>query len=83
VEEPRVTKGEQTQDVLVPAKWLFLSQGFAALPVRQIAREVGITPTAIDITSVKPSFSRPCYKMPPPMTSCLPSDQLGPIHRRI
>ena len=73
VEEPRVTKGEQTQDLLVAAKWLFLSQGFAAVPVRQIAREVGITPTAIYIASVKPRFSRPCCRMPPPMTSCLPS----------
>ena len=48
MEEPQVTKGEQTrQEILVAAKRLFLSQGFTATPMRQIAREVGITPAAI------------------------------------
>jgi AcrR family transcriptional regulator len=48
VKEPPITKGEQTrQDLLTAAKRLFLSQGFSATPMRQIAREVGITPGAI------------------------------------
>jgi AcrR family transcriptional regulator len=48
VEEPQVSKGEQTrQDLLAAAKRLFLSQGFTATPMRQIARDVGITPGAI------------------------------------
>lgn len=48
MEEPEITKGEQTrQDILAAAKRLFLSQGFTATPMRQIAREVGITPAAI------------------------------------
>jgi AcrR family transcriptional regulator len=48
VGEPQITKGEQTrQDLLAAAKRLFLSQGFTATPMRQIAREVGITPGAI------------------------------------
>jgi AcrR family transcriptional regulator len=48
VEEPQITKGEQTrQDLLAAARRLFLSQGFTATPMRQIAREVGITPGAI------------------------------------
>ena len=48
MEEPQITKGEQTrQDLLAAAKRLFLSQGFTATPMRQIAREVDITPGAI------------------------------------
>ena len=48
MEEPQITKGEQTcQEILAAAKRLFLSQGFTATPMRQIAREVGITPGAI------------------------------------
>jgi AcrR family transcriptional regulator len=48
VEEPQITKGEQTrQEILAAARRLFLSQGFTATPMRQIAREVGITPAAI------------------------------------
>jgi AcrR family transcriptional regulator len=48
VEEPQISKGEQTrQDLLAAAQRLFLSQGFTATPMRQIAREVGITPGAI------------------------------------
>ena len=48
MEEPQVSKGEQTrQEILAAARRLFLSQGFAATPMRQIAREVGITPAAI------------------------------------
>ena len=46
--EPPVTRGEQTrQEILAAAKRLFLSQGFTATPMRQIARAVGITPAAI------------------------------------
>ncbi len=48
MEEPQITKGEQTrQEILAAAQRLFLSQGFTATPMRQIAREVGITPGAI------------------------------------
>ena len=48
MEEPQITKGEQTrQEILASAKRLFLSQGFTATPMRQIAREVGITKGAI------------------------------------
>jgi AcrR family transcriptional regulator len=48
VDEPQITKGEQTrQDLLAAAKRLFLSQGFTATPMRQIAREAGVTPGAI------------------------------------
>ena len=48
MEEPQITKGEQTrQEILAASKRLFLSQGFTATPMRQIAREVGITPAAI------------------------------------
>ncbi len=48
MDAPDVTKGEQTrQEILAAAKRLFLSQGFTATPMRQIAREVGITPAAI------------------------------------
>ena len=48
VEEPQITKGELTrQELLAAAKRLFLSQGFTATPMRQIAHEVGITPGAI------------------------------------
>jgi len=48
VEEPQITKGEQTrQEILAAARRLFLSQGFTATPMRQIARQVGITPGAI------------------------------------
>jgi AcrR family transcriptional regulator len=48
VEEPQITKGEQTrQEILAAARRLFLSQGFTATPMRQIARDVGITPGAI------------------------------------
>ena len=48
MDEPQVTKGEQTrQEILAAAKRLFLSQGFTATPMRQIAQEVGITPAAI------------------------------------
>ena len=47
-EESQMTRGEQTyQEILAAAKRLFLSQGFAATSMRQIAREVGITPAAI------------------------------------
>jgi AcrR family transcriptional regulator len=46
--EPPATRGEQTrQEILAAAKRLFLSQGFTATPMRQIARAVGITPAAI------------------------------------
>ena len=48
MEEPQITKGEQTrQEILAAAQRLFLSHGFTATPMRQIAREVGITPGAI------------------------------------
>jgi len=48
VEEPPITKGEQTrQEILAAAKRLFLSQGFTATPMRQIARAAAITPAAI------------------------------------
>lgn len=48
MEEPHISKGEQTrQEILAVAKKLFLSQGFAATPMRQIASEVDITPGAI------------------------------------
>jgi AcrR family transcriptional regulator len=48
VEEPQISKGEQTrQEILAAAKRLFLSQGFTATPMRQIAHEAGITPGAI------------------------------------
>jgi AcrR family transcriptional regulator len=48
VEEPPITRGEQTRlAILAAAKRLFLSQGFTATPMRQIAREVGITPAAM------------------------------------
>ncbi len=48
MEDLQITKGEQTcRDILAAAKRLFLSQGFTATPMRQIAREVGITPAAI------------------------------------
>jgi AcrR family transcriptional regulator len=48
MEETQITKGEQTrQEILDAAKRLFLNQGFTATPMRQIAREVGITPAAI------------------------------------
>ena len=48
MEEPQSSKGEQTrQEILATAQRLFLSQGFTATPMRQIAREVGITPGAI------------------------------------
>ena len=48
MEEPQITKGEQTrQEILAAAKRLFLSQGFTATPMHQIAREVGITKGAI------------------------------------
>jgi AcrR family transcriptional regulator len=35
------------QEILFAAQRLFLSQGFAAMPMRQIARELGITCGAI------------------------------------
>ena len=48
MEEQQPTRGEQTrQEILAAAQRLFLSQGFTATPMRQIAREVGITPGAI------------------------------------
>ncbi|MBN1136878.1 MAG: TetR/AcrR family transcriptional regulator [Anaerolineae bacterium] len=48
MEEPQIAKGEQTrQEILAAAQRLFLSQGFTATPMRQIARQVGITPGAI------------------------------------
>ena len=48
MEEPQITRGEQTrQEILAAARRLFLGQGFTATPMRQIAREVGITPAAI------------------------------------
>ncbi len=46
--KPQITRGEQTrQEILAAAHRLFLSQGFTATPMRQIARAVGITPGAI------------------------------------
>lgn len=48
MEEPQITKGEQTrQEILAAAKRLFLSQGFTATPMHQIARAAGITKGAI------------------------------------
>jgi AcrR family transcriptional regulator len=48
MEEPEISRGERTrQEILVAAKSLFISQGFTATPMRQIARQVGITPAAI------------------------------------
>lgn len=48
MEGTQISKGEQTrQEILAAAKRLFLSQGFTATPMRQIAQEVGITPGAI------------------------------------
>lgn len=48
MQEPPLGKGEQTrQEILAAARRLFLSQGYTATPMRQIAREVGITPAAI------------------------------------
>ena len=45
--EPQISRGEETrQDLLAAAQRLFLGQGFTATPMRQIAREVGITPGA-------------------------------------
>jgi AcrR family transcriptional regulator len=43
-----LTKGERTQQkILEAAKGLFLSQGYTATSIRQIAGTVGITPAAI------------------------------------
>lgn len=48
MDESPLTKGERTrQDILAAARRLFISQGFTATPMRQIAKEVGITPAAI------------------------------------
>lgn len=48
MDEPKISKGEQTRrEILAAAKRLHLSQGFTATSMRQIAREVGITPAAI------------------------------------
>ena len=48
MEQPQISKGEQTrQEILAAAKRLFLSQGFTATPMHQIARAVGITKGAI------------------------------------
>ena len=48
MEEPQISKGEETrQELLFAAQRLFLSQGFTATPMRQIARKVNITPGAI------------------------------------
>jgi len=48
MEEPQIAKGEQTrQEILAAAKRLFLSQGFTATPMHQIARAAGITKGAI------------------------------------
>ncbi len=44
----QLTKGERTQHkILAIAKGLFLSQGYTATSMRQIAKAVGITPAAI------------------------------------
>jgi AcrR family transcriptional regulator len=46
--DPQLTKGERTRrTILDKAENLFLSQGFAATSMRQIAQAVGITPAAI------------------------------------
>ncbi len=48
MDDSPLTKGERTRhEILAAARRLFLSQGFTATPMRQIAREVGITPAAI------------------------------------
>ena len=48
MEEPQITKGEQTrQEILAAAKRLFLSQGFTATRMHQIARAAGISKGAI------------------------------------
>lgn len=48
MEELPLTRGEQTrQEILAAARRLFIDQGFTATPMRQIAKEVGITPAAI------------------------------------
>jgi len=48
MEEPHLTRGGRTQrDILDAAKVLFLTQGYTATSMRQIARAVGITPSAI------------------------------------
>lgn len=48
MKEPDISKGEQTRrEILAAAERLYLSQGFTATPMRQIAHEVGITPAAI------------------------------------
>ena len=45
---PQLTKGERTRrEILDAAKELFLSQGYTATTMRQVARAVGITPGAI------------------------------------
>lgn len=48
MDESPLTKGERTrQEILAAARRLFISQGFTATSMRQIAKEVGITPAAI------------------------------------
>lgn len=48
MEEPQPTRGEQTrEEILAAARRLFLSQGYTATTMRQIARAVGVTPAAI------------------------------------
>ena len=47
-QEPQPTKGERTrQAILEEAKGLFISQGYTATSMRQIAQAVGITPAAM------------------------------------
>ena len=46
--EPQLAKGERTRRaILEAAKNLFLSQGYTATSMRQIAQAVGVTPAAI------------------------------------
>lgn len=48
MDDSPLTRGERTrQEILSAARRLFLSQGFTATPMRQIAKEVGVTPAAI------------------------------------
>ena len=46
--EPQLAKGERTRRaILEAAKNLFLSQGYTATSMRQIAQAVGVTPAAL------------------------------------
>jgi AcrR family transcriptional regulator len=48
VDQQSLTKGERTRrEIMDAARTLFLAQGFSASGMRQIARNVGITPAAI------------------------------------